>query len=258
MKNKFFGLGLLVALFLFVPLVMAAITVETPLADTDHTGTVDIYVKYENASADMTDALAVNTTCYYNASGTWATVGTLSSFATNATGLTATIDIDALTDSVGLGFNCSVGNDTLTTWSNTISGLTFDSTDPTCSIEGDHNIIPWKGVIAITWESADALLTAGTNVDINGPEDQTTVSYTDASRILDLLSQDTKYIGTWTTNMTITDSAGNTCTDSFTFKSYLPGLDEELPVAPTDDKGKGLLILVVVGAVVYFAFIRKK
>ena len=112
MKNKFFGLGLLVALFLFVPLVMAAITVETPLADTDHTGTVDIYVKYGNASADMTDALAVNTTCYYNASGTWATVGTLSSFATNATGLTATIDIDALTDSVGLGFNCSVGNDT--------------------------------------------------------------------------------------------------------------------------------------------------
>lgn len=248
----------LVMLLTVLPLVNAAVTVDLPIADTNYTTEIDIYVQYENATDEMTDALSANTTCYYNASGTWATVGALSSFTINATGFTATIDIDALTDGTGISFNCSVSNVSTLTVSDTINGIMFDSTDPLCTLTKDHRTMPWKGIQQVDWTSSDVIEWVSTSVNIDGPDTQTTLTYTDANRQLTLTSQDTKYIGDWTANITATDRAGNTCTDEVTWSTYLPdgdiqpGYGYEPPA-----KGNQLLLLIVVIAIIYFVFIRK-
>jgi hypothetical protein len=140
-----------------------------------------------------------------------------------------------------------------------VQSITFDSTNPVCNITADHNIIPYKGTILLTWYSSDALSLISTSTTIDGPEDQTTITDTDTNDMRTLTSQDTKYIGDWAVAITGTDRAGNTCTDSLTFKSYLPdGEWEAEPVTPPKDTGKLVLLLLVVGVILYFAFGKKK
>ena len=248
----------IVAMLAILPGVMAITTIDSPVTYSNHTTTLNISV-----SVDMNDMdNMTNVTCYYNLSG-----GAATTFLVEITNSTpkdlvfenSAVSITSLTDATTYNISCQVRN--LTTLNTTVSNasIMLDSTSPLCSINGDHNNIPWKGIIEITWTSSDAIERVSTAVDIDGPQDQTTVSYTDANKVLDLLSQDTKYVGDWTTNMTVTDRAGNTCTASYTFKSYLPSIDGVAPVTPAEPRDKKgiLLLLGIVGVVAYFIFKKK-
>ena len=251
MKTKFFGLCLLV-MALLVPMISAAITVETPLENTNHTGTMDIYVKYVNASADMTDALAVNTTCYYNVSG-WATVGTLSSFTANATGFTATIDVDALTDYAAVEFNCTVGNATDTLASDTITGLTFDSTDPvvTLFVDLDGESQSYGRGLEYSCTTADAIDSGPTETfAVAHPSGDTTSSTNLALQSVHLLFVDTDYSGDYVFTCTSTDYTGNSDSDAATVTVDDLG---RLKIVDGDSSSSNTWIWVVLGVVLIWA-----
>lgn len=251
----------LVLVLSVLPMMSAAVlgtVLYAPLNYTNHTGTITINC--------TTIHEATNVSVWYNSSaGVMAQLGSnLVNSTTNANTTTCwngTIAITSAMDGTNYNFSCYADNGTDQTYSAEIAAtqIMLDTTAPLCSITGDHKTFPWKGTIALTWTSSDVIELASTDVDVDGPEDQVTTSYTDTSRTLTLTSQDTKYVGDWTTNMTGTDRAGNTCTASYTFKSYLPGLDEvRIPVTPPTDGKRVLLLLLIVGAIVYFGFMKKK
>ena len=202
-----------------------------------------------------------NVTIYANSSA--GVMNALQSFANTSADQTAwvnTTTIQAADDGLSQNLSCYANNATDGVYSDqrTCSAVTLDSTDPVCNITGDHNNIPYKGNIQLTWDSTDALSLVSTAVYVDGPEDQPTSSYTDTQRFLTLISQDTKFLGDWTTNITGTDRAGNTCTDTFTFESYLPDGEVWEPTEPASDTGKNLLLIIIVGVVLWVIFAKKK
>ncbi|KKL48645.1 hypothetical protein LCGC14_2323450 [marine sediment metagenome] len=197
-----------------------------------------------------------------NTAGTNYTLGTMVNSTPNQSAWATTLTVPAtIADATGYNITCHADNATDEQGAaNHANDVTIDGTNPDCFLTGDHKTIPWKGIIEITWVSSDAVQLTSTAVTIDGPQDQTTASYTDTNRSVTLGSQDTPYIGDWTVSITGTDRSANTCTDTYTFKSYLP--DGEIweagePAAPKDT-GKILLLLGIVGVVVYFAFIKKR
>lgn len=263
MENKLFLATMLViaTMFLVVPMISAA-GLSATWQSKGATG-----LNYSNLTGSFTynctvSAKAVtNVTIYANS--TAGVMNPLQSFANtsaNQAAWTGTVTITGADDGSNQNLSCYVRNATASAYSNEKGAwhVTLDSTDPTCSILLEHATIPYKGNQIITTASADAVLRKTTVVTIDGPGKQTTITDTSASRAIELGSNDTKYTGTWTVDMTVTDTAGNTCTDSATFKSYLADGDEEDVATPTaNDNGKKLLIvLVLIGVIWYFA--RKK
>jgi hypothetical protein len=262
MENKI-GLAtiLVLAMLFVVPMISAAGLTATWNGGTGYA------TNYTNATGTFlfnctVSAKAVtNVTIYANSSS--GVMNPLQSFvntSANQAAWTGTVTITGADDGLNQNLTCYVRNATANAYSSETGAwhVTLDSTDPTCSILLEHTTIPYKGNQIITTASADAVLRKTTVVTIDGPGKQTTITDTSASRAIELGSNDTKYTGTWTVDMTVTDTAGNTCTDSATFKSYLADGDEEEDVAtPTTDNGKKLLIvLVLIGVIWYFA--RKK
>lgn len=202
-----------------------------------------------------------NVTVYANSSA--GTMNALESFANaspDQTAWTGTVDIQAADDGLNQNLSCYANNATDGVYSDqkTCSAVTLDSTDPICSLVRLSKTIAWKGTQKITWSSSDATSLVSTAVYVDRPESGSTLSYTDTSRTLTLLSQDTKYLGDWTANITGTDRPGNTCTVEVTFKTYMPdGVGEIGVPAPKKDTGKTLLLLLIVGIALYFIFKKK-
>ena len=261
MKNKNIALTIsLLAIFLAIlvaPMLNAAVltsVVNDPLNYSNNSGTM-----VANCTTSAHNVL--NVTFFANSSDGTATnftIGTIVNTSAAQTNFYNAVMSVTAQDGKAYNVTCYVDNSTDQLMSNAQKGITFDSTNPSCSLTGDHNIIPYKGNILLTWTSSDALELISTSVVIDGPQDQTTVTDTDANEARTLTSQETKYFGDWTVNITGTDRADNTCIAYFNFSSYLPdGEIWEGPAAPVDT-GKILLLLGIVGVIAYFVFFKKK
>ncbi len=271
MKNKFLLttslLFTIVLAILVIPMVSAANTLNSPVIYGNYSTTMTVLLTMDanGAATNMS-----NITCWFNASGGLITEKNETTVFVEIlnTSKTQLIFTEAVTISgyaevlAGDGYNisCDIYNNSEANTTVSAANITFDHTDPACSLNGDHNIIPYKGTILLTWTSSDALSALTTSVTIDGPQDQTTITDTDANDERTLTSQETKYFGDWTVTILATDQAANTCTETYTFKSYLP--DGEIweagePAVPKDT-GRTLLLLGIVGVIIYFAFIKKK
>ncbi len=265
-KNKLLSTIFLLAILSVIGIASAASTIDSPEASQNMTGTLNLSVTVgPNDEYNMT-----NVTCFYNSSGGPATTFLVYIANDSHNSLTfenGSIDITGLTETATYNISCDIRNGTgANSYNQTLSFaaadlLTIDSTDPVCSLDGDHKTIPWKGHILLTWTSSDAVSLVSTSTTIDGPQDQATITDTDTNDARTLTSQETKYWGDWLVTVTGTDRPGNTGTCTYEFESYLPdGVDWLEPgesKAPLD-AGKTLLILLVVVALAWFVFFRKK
>jgi len=204
-----------------------------------------------------------NLTVYANSSA--GIMNALQSFANttkNQTAWTGTVTITAADDGTYQNLSCYPRNNTADPTAYTAENLArdviLDTTAPKCNITILHPTIAYGGLQTITYYSSDALARRLTTLDIDGPGKQTLVSVTAQSRTIELTSNDTKYTGSWTVNMTVTDWSGNSCTDSATFKSYMPDGQGQIPSAPTGGNMKGILLIVGLAVLAYFVFGKKK
>lgn len=174
------------------------------------------------------------------------------------TAWTGIVSIQAADDGSNQNISCFAQNRTLASvYSKEILGrnVRLDSTNPVCNITKLHSTIAYAGLQTVTYYSSDVLARRLTTVDVNGPGKQTTITTTSQNGPIDLKSNDTKYTGSWTANMTVTDWSGNSCTASTTFKSYLPS--EEFPEEPKAGVGTNWLLLIIAGIVLYLIFKKK-
>ena len=243
------------AILLVLPVMSAAVmtsVINNPLNFTNHTGTM-----VANCTTSVHNVINV-TFNGTNTAGVNSTIGIITNTTPTQTAwYSATMSVTGVTDGIDYNVSCFADNGTdqqVSTWN---KNITFDSTSPVCSLSRTHSKFAWKDTQLITWSATDAVSLVSTAVDVDGPEDQTTLQYTDTSRALTLTSQDTKYVGDWTANMTGTDRPGNTCTASATFKSYMPGEVDEEPTEPTDRAGKLLLLAIIVG-IIWWISSKKK
>jgi len=257
-RNLLIAIFFLIAILMIVPLISAAGLTST-WNSKGATG-----LNYSNLTTSFTfnctssNKAVTNVTIYANK--TTGVMNPLQSYANTSvaqTAWTGTVSIQAADDGSNQNLSCYVRNSTANAYSNEKGAwhVRLDSTSPGCNITILHPTIAWKGLQTITYASSDVLARRLTTVDINGPEDQTTTTVTAQSRTVELGSNDTKYTGSWTVNMTVTDWSGNSCTDSKTFKSYMPG--KEPPSEPTKDSST-ILIIIVLAIVAWFIFGRKK
>ena len=270
MKNKFLLttslLFTIVLAILVIPMVSAANTLNSPVIYGNYSTTMTVLLTMDanGAATNMS-----NITCWFNASGGLITEKNETTVFVEIlnTSKTQLIFTEAVTISgyaevlAGDGYNISCDILNVSEANSTVSAanITFDHTDPLCSLNGDHSLIPYKGTILLTWTSSDAFSALTTAVTIDGPQDQTTITDTDANDERTLTTQETKYFGDWEVIITATDQAANTCTSSYSFKSYLPdGEIWEAGEPATKDTGKIVLGLIIIGVIVYFAFIKKK
>lgn len=203
----------------------------------------------------------INVTVYANSSA--GVMNPLESFANLTspaqTAWTGTVDIQSADDGTAQNISCYAQNATVGAYSLEISchDVMLDSTDPVCNVSVLHPSIAYKGNQKITYYSSDAIEWVSTSLTIDGPGKQTTITATAQNGPIDLGSNDTKYTGDWALAMTVTDRAGNTCTDSATFKSYMPdglGLGEE----PDKADNRTILIVVVLALLAWMFFGKKK
>lgn len=263
MENKI-GLAtmLVMVMLLVVPMISAAGLTSTWNAK----GATAL--NYTNLTGSFTwnctaTAKAVtNVTIYANSSS--GVMNPLQSFANtsaNQAAWTGTVTITAADDGSNQNLTCYIRNATAAAYSVEKSAvrIRLDTTAPKCNVSVAHTTIPYKGNQIVSYASSDVLARRTTTLDIDGPGKQTTITVTAATRNVELGSNDTKYTGSWTANMTVTDWSGNSCTDSVTFKTYLADgeIDEEETTVPTTNNGKKLLIIAaIVGVIWYLA--RKK
>ncbi len=249
----------LVGLLFLMPTVLATVEVIAPKNITNISGSVTFCCRYENNTDALNPLnLTANVNWTYNLSGTDTAI-TATSIACDDTHCNATVDTTSLTDGLELyTIKCVVSNATGTkNWSavNTTK-ITIDNTDPTCTLLIDSVTIPWKGNQQVEWNTEDAISLISTAVTVDGPETQTTSSYTDAYRELDLTSQDTKYVGEWIIKVGARDRTFNSCNTSSNFTTYLPGdADWQKPTGPTNYK---TLLLIGGIALVIYLFTKKK
>ena len=259
-QNKLF-ITIFLAMFVLavIPMVSAATTLTNTVAGGNYSDSLITTVTVDPNTADN----MTNVTCYYNKSGGAATtflVEMLNSTPDDLVFQNTTV-ISGFDETMTYNISCNVytetGADSTLNLTISVAGITFDHTDPLCSLIRQSRTIAWKDTQLITWTSSDALSLVSTAVYVDRPEEGSTMSYTDTNRVLTLLSQDTKYLGDWTVNITGTDRPGNTCTAEVTFKTYMPDGEIWEPTEPKKDTGKTLLLLAIVGIVAYFIFKKK-
>lgn len=248
---------ILVMFVLAVLPVVSAATMDpiiyAPVNSTNHTGTVTVNCTTEHEVTNVSVWYGIGSTAMVQLGSNLinSTVNDNSTTDWNGT-LTITAALDGIWN-----VSCKADNGSVL-WSPNATVIMFDTTDPVCSLTKLHSTFAWKGVQEITWASSDTRALKSTAVYVGRPEGASTLSYTDTSRTLVLTSQNTKYIGDWDANITGTDTTGNTCTASVTFKSYLPDGEIWEPTEPPTDTGKNLLLLIIVGVVLWIIFGKKK
>lgn len=253
MKNQLKLLLATVVVITFIVTMVSALSMSTviqaPGNNTNHTGSVT----YNCTTAAL---VVLNITIDANSSsGTMTQLGTASNTSVNQTTWEGSVTITSTNDGTGYNISCFADNGTAQAYSAEIgsTGVTLDTTSPLCNITKQHSTFAYKGNQKIIYYSSDAQTRRLTTVDVDGPGNQETITVTAQNGPIDLASNDTKYTGSWTANMTVTDWSGNTaCTASTTFKTYLPDGDGEIP--SDRDTGKDLFLLLIVGLVLWYAF----
>lgn len=232
------------------------------------TVTMGAPANYTNASTSFsysctTSAAAVrNITVYANSSaGVMNALQVFTNVSALQTKWNGTVSIQAADDGSNQNISCYANNGTATAYTSETGSwhVRLDSTNPSCNISVAHGNIAYKGLQSVIWASSDVTARRLTSVDVNGPGRQTTMQSTEASRTLEMGSNETGYIGSWTANMTVTDWSGNSCTASTTFKSYLPdGEDEEALAAESEKAQNNKVLWLLIGAVVLYFMFKKK
>jgi len=264
MENKELPIAILmiaVSLMLVIPAISAAALTST-------WNTLGGQGNYSNLTTSFsfnctTSAHKVtNVTVYANK--TTGVMNPLESFANTSatqTAWTGTVDIQAADDGSNQNLTCKAQNETVTAYSNekTPSHVRLDSTNPACNISASKPTVAYQGLQTVTYYSSDVLARRLTTVDVNGPGQQTTITVTAQNGPIELASNDTKYVGSWTANMTVTDWSGNSCTGSTTFKTYA-GEAPAGQAAQGEAGQRNNTLLLIIGALVvlWLAFGRKK
>ena len=248
-----------IAMFVIVAPFMSAATISpvlyAPVNYTNHTGTVTY-------NCTNTDFDVMNISIYANSSaGTMTKLGsTVSNTSADQVVWEGSVAITSTNDGTGYNISCMMDNGTDQVYSTEIAStdIMLDSTDPVCNVSVLHPTIAYKGNQLITYYSSDAIERASTSLVIDGPGKYTTVTATGANGPLEFGSNDTKYVGSWSLDLTVTDRAGNTCTDSATFKSYMPDGVGEIGAEPEGKDPKGILIIAGLAVLAYLYFGKKK
>lgn len=255
-QNKLFLTTILVMFVLAViPMVSAAAmdpVLLLPLNNTNHTGTLTVNC--------TTQGVVTNVSIWYNGSAGMTQLGAILTNSTpndaTSTDWNGSLTITAAMDGI-YNVSCLADNTTDQLYSTNSTGIMFDTTFPVCSLIRQSETIEWKDTQLITWTSTDTNLVS-TLVTIDGPEDAPNITDEDANDARTLTSQETKYVGDWTVTLLATDGATNTCTETVTFKStYGDGEIWEAGEPPVD-KGKNLLLLIILGVVLWVIFGKKK
>lgn len=228
-KSEKIFVGLLLAMVLGIPGVMAATTLNVPVTGTNYT-TLTVSCTSDGYSSNIT----YNVSIYYNSTnGTAdATSGTLLTTITNTsedqTVFTASPSIESLADGVLYNFSCYFDNVSDQVWSAGVEQVGIDNTDPTYTfVLTKPSRADYKGTQYLTWTTADA--TSGVEtvaVTVTSPNSDTcpTQSWSDTSgSSIDVILN---CVGTYTAAMTVTDNAGNSVTTTDDFKVYTSGYKE--------------------------------
>ena len=243
-------------LLAIMPMVLGASSMSVPVDSGNYTSPMTVTVIYDGHNPqNMT-----NLTCYTNITGGTANTFGVTVVNTTSTQTTFTGTITLATDALDIyNITCLLQNCTATDCSTNASfyaaNITIDSTDPVCDLTKKHSKPAYKGIQELTWSSSDALSLISTAVIIDRPQEGDDLTYTDTSRTLTLSSQDTKWLGDWTTTLIATDRSGNTATCTETWSTYLPNgaiEDAREEESKTDIKGLAIVILLVGGLYLIF------
>lgn len=252
MDKKFIlPIAILVALAV-MPSVLGVLNVLLPANATNHSGTISINVSYVNAT-DITAAIAANSTCYHNASGTWtAFTGTITvrEMATTGSSIVMTPSISTL-NSRGTSVNCSIGNNSGVRATNPgYKYMTFDNVAPGIQLNIREQSMSVGGNFHYDTAISDATSgVARQSCNITDPEK---TIYTATIGTENLLFDSGRLIdkGTWTLSCSGGDYAGlnTTASDTITAKSInnpnLPTV-EVTGIIDTLKKNKALLFLII-------------
>ena len=259
MKKTKLLITMMIMALIALPLVFAASTMTSPVTGGNYTETVSVSLTIAtNGEDNMTNA-----TCYQDSAGGAATtflVEILNS-SVDDTDFTDSVSISALAETSTYNITCDIYNGTTLNDTISVLGVTFDSTNPVCSLIRQSPKPPYKGIQQVDWTSTDTLELMSTAITIDRPQSGSDMTYTDANRELTLLSTDTGYIGDWTATITGTDRPGNTCTESVTWKTYLPNGEYEEYYEEEEQKAKNkntlIVIIILVGLGWFFLGSKK-
>lgn len=258
MKNKFLGLVLLVTSILFMSqMVFAAVAEVAPAANSNHTGSVLVNCSYTNVT-DITTPVTANSSFYTNQSGAFVAQST-TGFACTASSCTATMALTAGMDSAGVAFNCTLGNNTDTLSSGApLTGITFDSSDPTVSLFVDlsgESQSYGRGIeySCTTTDGVDSSPTETFAVAHPSGDETSTTSLTLQS--VKLLFDDTDYTGDFVFTCTSTDYTGNSASTSNTVTVDSLG---RASISGNSNGGSNMWVWIILGVLVIWLINKKK
>ena len=273
MKNKYIlVLSIIISMFIIITsfnLVSAAIVLNSPGAGTNWTTTVNL-----NCTKLINDVPinATNFTIYYNASGGAATVA-LTTIANDTVNdvhfYSSAFSVTSLTDAATYNFTCQAKNMSNTVANSSgVAGITIEDTIPTCT--SGASLITRKN---IEQGMTQTLTCACTDVIDSSPTHTRTITQPGATTVAVTSSpytakgSDIQKIGQYTFTCLGTDYAGNSVTNTNTFRVDTDDDTNPVVISTLDTSPKrtttmiliiaGLIIIIGIVAVV-FAVINKK
>ena len=256
-KYKFVALSVFVlaTVFLTMSFATAAATLNSPLANTNNSGTLTF---------NCTTALvrAFNASLIYDATGAAAgtVLTTITNTSTNQTEFAnAAVDISGLTDGSTYNMSCYADNGTDQEYASA-TGITVDNTDPTVTVSSAKKYVDYMTSVSVTGSCSDAIDSSVTTTrTLSKGNTGNTVSV--SSSPYTLSGGDLNVLGTNTYTVTCTDDSGNSATSSTTFVIQT---DEDLVEDDVVDEVKekkmstGILVAIitlVIAIIVGIAFV---
>lgn len=261
----------IVALLSLLSLASAAVTLNTPLAGTNWTGTINF-----NCTKGLDDAPVnvTNVTLWYNTTGgetgTMLASSKINGFPTANNSIhlyLSGISVSSLSNLATYNFSCRAENATSIVWSTGLTGITIDNTAPVMSLSVKPTSAGYGSVIQYKCSSADGLdSSAATTISVTHPTGDSKTSTTLIAGTSDYIGfTDTDYAGTYTFTCTDTDYAGNTGTSTQTV-SIGAGASRKASVtkdstvatqAQASSNNSILIIFIILGIVGYLLFKKK-
>ncbi len=130
---------LVIAFSLVAYLVLAlgnGIIIINPESNTNYSSNFIVNCSYINNSVDILNPLYQNTTFYVNQSDVWQPLSNITSYNITNFSVSFVVNITNITDSKGLAFNCTIGNETALApvfGGNITTGIMIDDTPPAIS-----------------------------------------------------------------------------------------------------------------------------
>jgi hypothetical protein len=264
MNKKTIGLFLSIFLALaIIPLASAAIAQVTPATASNQSANFATSWTFVNETDEIRNAGSANSTFYWNETGAWVAV-TKSAFTCVADVCSATLDISTMGEGRGI-LNFTAGNNTAVL-GGTIGGrFRVDKTNPTANIAVSAPQINQYQPETITWSSSDDGSTLqSTAVTIVSPNSACpTLSYTDASRSVQILNSQTSCTGTYTATIIATDYSGLSTTATATFLVPVGGggvglAANQVASNPASNQSKSNWIAYIIIAIAIILLLRKK